>query len=87
MVDERACMGGRALFPDEILLKEWLLKAWAKDGNDWGACVVMLAWLTDMATETGDTDGVVVGGLWSPGRGKERGERRQQSRRAFDGCR
>lgn len=76
------------MFADEILLREWLLKAWAKDGNDWGACVAMLAWLTDMATETGDSDGVVLARkMSSPGSGKERGERRQQSRRVFDGCR
>lgn len=33
MGERRVCMGGKAV-PDDMLLKEWVLKAWAKDGRD-----------------------------------------------------
>jgi hypothetical protein len=41
-------MGGKELFPEEILPKEGVLKACAKEGRDCGTCVAMVGWLTDM---------------------------------------
>jgi hypothetical protein len=39
--DERVLIGGKALFPDDMLPKEVALKACAKEGNDWGTWVAM----------------------------------------------
>lgn len=56
----RVWMGGKELFPEEMLPRDCVLKACAKEGRDCGTCVVMLPWLTAMVGEMmgkGDTRG------------------------------
>lgn len=40
---ERVCIGGRELLPEDMLPRGGsALKAWAKEGRECGACVVMV---------------------------------------------
>lgn len=48
----RVWMGGRELLLEEMLPRDCVLKAWAKEGRDCGTCVAMLAWLTAMDVDS-----------------------------------
>jgi hypothetical protein len=49
----RDWIGGKELFPEEILPSDGVLKACAKDGRDCGMWVAMLPWLIAMVNEEG----------------------------------
>ena len=63
-------MGGKELFPEEILPKDGVLKACAKEGRDCGTWVAMEGWLTDM-------DGNGNGGMRERRGGYEEEEERE----------